>query len=140
MAVDARILESLDSMSDLTPDELAQIAALANRLSVIEGEILVNRGAPAQTCFINLSGHFMVVFEDEKTLIVHTPGDLLGVSSALPPFLHQATTTALTDGDVVAVPGQDLITIPQEGASLGNKLMSKIDSIIAERRAILSEA
>lgn len=140
MAVDARILEPLVGMSDLTPDELARVAALANSLSVIEGELLARKGAPAQTCFINISGHFMVVFEEERALTLHTPGGILGVSSALSPFLHRGTTTALTDGEVVAIPGQDLMTIIQEGTPLGNKLISKIDSIIAERRALLSEA
>lgn len=133
MTVDAQILNPLNGMSELTTDERVRIAALANRLPVIEGEILANRGAPARTLFINISGNFMVVFEEERSLTLHTPGDVLGVSSVLSPFSYRGTTTALTDGEVVAIPGQDLRAMIKTEALLGDKLMTRIDSIMADR-------
>jgi CRP-like cAMP-binding protein len=136
MAVDAQILESLNSMSDLTAIELAQVAALANRLPVIEGEVLAPSGAPARTLFITLSGSFMVVFEEERALTGHTPGDLLGISSVLSPFLYKGTTTGLTNGEVLALPGEDLRDLIQKQTPLGEKIMSRINAILAERSAI----
>ena len=137
MAVDIQILKPLDTLSDLTGDELGQLAVLAENLPVIEKEVLANKGAFAQTLFINLTGNFMVVFEAERAMTIHTPGAFLGVSSMVPPFIHEGTTVALTRGEVLSVPGPDLRRIIDSEPGLGDKLMRPIDAARGHREALL---
>jgi CRP-like cAMP-binding protein len=136
MAVDIEIFTTFSVLPDLTENELQQLAAASDSLSVIAGEILASQGAPARNLFINLTGNFMISHNDLRAITVHTSGDLLGISSLIAPFRYKRTTTALTDGKVLAVSSQHLRGASEEASALADKLMPIIQSTMAQRDAV----
>ncbi len=133
MPIDANILESLDLFTDLKPDEIEQIASLIHDFKVTEGEVLMRRGDPAHTFFIILSGNFMVHFKKERAFTLHKKGEVMGWSTVVTPFRYTGTAVAVTEGEVLSIDGQEFLRFIQSNAPLGDKIMKKINTIVAER-------
>ena len=133
MTIDIQTLLSLDFFSDLNFGELEQLAPLINLMNVNEGEILTQKGKPARTFFIILSGNFMLSFKKERSFILHNKGNIIGWSTVVTPFQYTATTIALTDGLVLSMPGQEFLLLIQNDSALGDKIMQKINKIVSER-------
>ncbi len=133
MPIDANILESLDLFVDLKPDELEQIAPLMNDFKVTEGEVLTRRGDPAHTFFIILSGNFMVYFKKDRAFTLHKKGEVIGWSTVVTPFRYTGTAVALTEGEVLSMEGEEFLRLIQSNAALGDKIMKKINMVVAER-------
>jgi len=139
MPVDTNILTTIDFLAELTPEEIQQINPLVSFEKVIEGEILTNRNSPAHTFYINLTGNFMLSYEDGRAITLHNKSDLMGLSAVLTPFHYTGTVTALTEGEVLSIPGQDFLRLVKENDLLGDKIMTKIHQLAAERAVFLSE-
>jgi CRP-like cAMP-binding protein len=126
-------LESIDLFDALEPEELKQVQAIAHPVQVAEAEILTRIGAPARTFFIVLSGNFMIAFKGGRAITLHDKGKIMGWSAVFTPFRYKGTTTALTEGEVVSIPGDKFLGLIQSNAALGNKIMNKISTIASER-------
>lgn len=133
MSTDIQTLKSLDLVADLNFDELEQIAPLMHLMKVTEGEVLTRKGEPARTFFIILSGNFMLSFKDERSFTLHNKGNIIGWSTVVTPFRYKGTTTALTDGLVLSMSGQEFLSLIQSNSALGDKIMQKINIIVSER-------
>ena len=140
MPVDMNTLETLDFLAELTPEEILQIKPFASMVKVIEGEVLINRNSPAHTFFINLTGNFMLSYENGRAVTLHDKSDLMGLSSVLTPFHYTGTVMALTEGEVLSIPGQDFLQFIQGNALLGDKIMKKIRQLAAERAVFIAGA
>lgn len=127
------LLKSINLFSTFTDEELEKIAPLVNPMAVMEGEILTQRGARARTFFIVIEGNFMISFENGKAITLHSKGDIMGWSTLVTPFTYKGTVFALTEGEVLTLPGQDFYTLLQSDSDLGGKIMDEINSIIASR-------
>ncbi len=108
MPSDSIILESLDFFAGLTPAELEQAHSIAHPMQVAEAEILTRIDAPARNFFIVLSGNFMIAFKDDRAITLHDKGKIMGWSTVFTPFRYKGTTTALTEGEVLSIPGDKL--------------------------------
>ena len=133
MSVEINIIDSLNLFENLSHAELEEIASLMRRIKVTEGETITRRGDPAHTIFIILSGNFMVFFKDGRAYTLHDKGDVIGLSTVVVPFCYTGTAVALSDGVVLSMPGQELLRLIQSNFVLGDKIMKKINKIIAER-------
>lgn len=138
MPIDAKQLESLDIFSDFNSKEIEKINALAHYQRVMEGEILLCRGDHAKTFYVTLSGNFMIYFKDNRAFTLHNQGEIIGWSSILAPFQYTGTAVALTEGKLLAVEGNELLGLIQSDAVIGDKLMKKINPIVAERSTYFS--
>jgi CRP-like cAMP-binding protein len=133
MPTDPMALGSMDLFAELKPAELEQVQSIAHPMQVAEAEILTRIGAPAHNFFIVLSGSFMIAFNDDRAITLHDKGKIMGWSTVFTPFRYKGTTTALTDGEVLTIPGDKLLNLIQNAPALGNKIMKKINAIASER-------
>ncbi len=133
MPIESHVLKSMDLFQDLTENEIEVFAASLRRMRVIEGENLTRRGETAHTFYIVLSGNYMIYFQDGRAFTIHNKGNIIGMSTVLAPFDYRGTTVALTDGEVLAIPGDKFLEQIQSDAEMGEKLMGRINEIISER-------
>ncbi len=133
MSADIQTLKSLDLFADLNFGELEQIAPLMHLMKITEGEVLTRRGESARTFFIILSGNFMLSFKDERSFTLHNKGNIIGWSTVVTPFRYKGTATALTDGLVLSMHGQEFLDLIQSNSAIGDKIMRKINKIVSER-------
>ena len=133
MPTDPMELGSMDLFAELSPAELEQVQAIAHPVQVAEAEIITRIGAPARNFFVILSGNFMIAFKDDRAITLHDKGKIMGWSTVFSPFRYKGTTVALTDSEVVSIPGDKSLSLIQSNAALGNKIMNKINVIASER-------
>jgi len=133
MPTDIQTLESLDLFSAFSNKELAQLVGIIEPLKVTEGEILTQRGTPATTFFVIISGNFMVSFKNDRAFTLHDKGKIIGWSTIVTPFNYTGTATALTDGEVLTISGTELHRIVLEDAPLAQKFMEQINKVVEER-------
>ncbi len=133
MPTDIDTLRSLDLFSELGDTELETVAALFHPLWVKEGEILIRRGETASAFFIVMEGNFMISFKEGRAITLHRKGDVIGWSAVVTPFRYTGTAVALTDGRVLTMAGDEFSRLIQSDAALGDKIMNKLNPIIAER-------
>ena len=131
------VLESLDLFATLNPEELEQIRALIQRQKVVESQVLVKKGDPAAFFFINLSGNFMISFDEGRAITLHHKGDIMGWSAVFTPFRYKGTIVALTDGEVLTIPGEDFLRLILSNAALSDKVMKKINQVAADRMSFV---
>ena len=75
----------------------------------------------------------MIAFKDDRAITLHDKGKIMGWSTVFSPFRYKGTTVALTDSEVVSIPGDKFLSLIQSNAALGNKIMNKINVIASER-------
>ncbi len=133
MPTDTKTLKSFSLFAELTEEELKTLAPVIHPMPVTEGEVLMRRRAPAENFFIVLKGNFMISFREGKSITLHDRGDIMGWSTIVTPFQYTGTGVALTDGEVLCLSGDEFLRIIQGDAALGEKIMKRINPIIAER-------
>lgn len=139
MAAGLDLLRSIEIFSTLTHEELEKVAGLMHPMKIKEGEILTKKGGFARTFFVIIRGNFMISFENGKAITLHNRGDIMGWSTLVTPFEYRGTIVALTDGEVLTMPGQEFYRLLQSDSVLSDKIMREINPIAASRTP-LSEA
>ena len=137
MATEIDTLKNVPFFQDLGSDELEILTPIIRRVKMQEGETLTERGRAATTLYINLTGNVMVYYRKDKAITLHQKGDIVGVSVGIVPSVYKGTALALTDGEWLAVSGQDLLDLVQSNNALGDKLMKKINDAATERAAVI---
>ncbi len=127
------LLKRMDLFKELFPRELEKFASIIHRMKILEGEMVFQRGDPAQQFYIVLSGDFMVYFKNGRSFTLHKKGDIFGYSTLITPFKYSGTVVAFTDGEALTLSGQDFLRLIQGNAELGGKIMKKIYQIMNER-------
>lgn len=135
--IDIRELQSIEIFQDLDSSELEEIVAIMTPMQIHECEQLTRQGEPAHTFFVVISGNFMLYLKDGRAMTLHGKGQVIGWSTAVTPFLYAITAIALTDGEVMAIEGQELLRVVQGDSALGDKLMGRINDAVAERIAFI---
>jgi len=133
MPTEIQTIESLDLFKDLENEELESLAESMNPMKVSEGEVLARRKDIAHTFFVTLSGNYMICFKEGRAFTIHDKGSVIGMSTIITPFQFQSTAIALTEGEVLSIPGAKLLELTQSNASLGSKIMHKLNDIAAQR-------
>ncbi len=136
MSIDSHILKPLDFFVDFKQHELEACAASLKSRIVEAGEVIIERGTPALTFFIILSGTYEVDFEGDRSIILEQTGEVMGWSTVVHPFHYIGTVKAKTDGEVLEISSRDFFELIQKDNALGEKIMKKIDKIASERRTI----
>jgi CRP/FNR family transcriptional regulator, cyclic AMP receptor protein len=105
-------LEAVDPLRDCTRKQLEEVARLAERVQVGEGEVLAREGRIGREFFLILSGKVAVTREGRRINSLG-PGNFFGELAAMNPGPRNATVTALSELDV-------LIIGPREFAAMAN--------------------
>jgi len=133
-------IKQLAIFRDLAPEQWAEIYPLLRHVWVIEGEQLIRQGDHAHTFFVILNGHFMIHSRDGRAITLNQKGDIIGWSAVISPFQYTGSVTALTNGDLLAIPGDRFLELLQSNAPLGDKLIKKISEIVQMRETMETES
>jgi CRP-like cAMP-binding protein len=95
-------LQSVDQLRDCTRAQLEQVARLAERVQVAEGEALAREGRIGREFFMILSGNVAVTQRGRRVNSLG-PGDFFGELAAMNPGPRNATVTALSEVDVLII-------------------------------------
>ncbi len=134
-------LQSVDRLRDCTKSQLEEVARLAERLQVGQGEVLAREGRIGHEFFLILSGTVAVT---QKGRRVNTlgPGDFFGELAAMDPGPRNATVTALSDLDVLIIGPREfaaMADIPGFRDALLKSMASRLRTMDARLAALMEE-
>ncbi len=95
-------LQEVEQLRDCTRAQLEDVASLAERIKVGEGEVLAREGRIGREFFLILSGTVGVT-QDGRRVNSLGPGDFFGELAALNPGPRNATVTALSEVEVLII-------------------------------------
>jgi CRP/FNR family cyclic AMP-dependent transcriptional regulator len=95
-------LKQVDQLRDCTRAQLEEVARLAERVQVGEGEVLAREGRIGREFFLILAGRVEVT-QNGRRVNALGPGDFFGELAAMNPGPRNATVTAVSDLDVLII-------------------------------------
>ena len=130
-------LKAVEPLRGCTKAQLEDVARLAERVQVGEGEVLAREGRIGREFFLILSGSVAVT---QKCRRVNTlgPGDFFGELAAMNPGPRNATVTALSDLEVLIIGPREfaaMADIPGFRDALFKSMASRLRSV-DERLAV----
>jgi CRP-like cAMP-binding protein len=134
-------LKSVEPFRDCTRAQLEEVARLAERIQVGEGEVLAREGRIGREFFLILAGTVAVT---QKGRRVNTlgPGDFFGELAAMNPGPRNATVTALSDLDVLIIGPREyaaMADIPGFRDALLKSMARRLRTVDARLAAALEE-
>jgi CRP-like cAMP-binding protein len=95
-------LRGVDQLRACTHAQLEEVARLAERVRVADGEVLAREGRIGREFFLILSGS-VAVTQMGRRVNTLGPGEFFGELAAIDPRPRDATVTALSDLDVLII-------------------------------------
>jgi CRP-like cAMP-binding protein len=134
-------LKTVEPLRDCTRPQLEEVARLAERVQVGEGEVLAREGRIGREFFLILSGTVAVT---QKGRRVNTlgPGDFFGELAAMNPGPRNATVTALSDLDVLIIGPREfaaMADVPGFRDALLKSMARRLRTVDARLAAALEE-
>ena len=134
-------LQGVDLLRNCTHTQLREVARLAERVQVAEGEVLAREGRIGREFFLILSGSVAVTQMGRRVNTLGS-GDFFGELAAMDPGPRNATVTALTDLDMLIIGPRELSAmseIPGFRGALFRSMASRV-RILEARLAELLDA
>jgi CRP-like cAMP-binding protein len=103
-------LEVVDAFKGCTRSQLKQVARLAERVQVGQGEVLAREGRIGREFFLVLSGTLTVTQGGRKVNTLG-PGSFFGELAAINPGVRNATVTAASEVEVLIIGPREFATM-----------------------------
>jgi CRP-like cAMP-binding protein len=135
-AENAATLEGIDLFKDLTPQEIESVAALGERIQVSSGEVLGKAGGPGAYLYIIINGSAQLSAESpvgEITVRIAGPGETFPLATLIDPGTLITSATAMTDGEMLAIPRAELLALWKENPEIGMRMYAAVAGILAGR-------
>jgi CRP/FNR family transcriptional regulator, cyclic AMP receptor protein len=132
-------LQGVDLLRNCTQAQLEEVARLAERVQVCEGEVLAREGRIGREFFLILSGSVAVTQLGRRVNTLGS-GDFFGELAAMDPGPRNATVTALTDLDVLIIGPRELSAmseIPGFRGALFRSMASRLRTLEARLAELL---
>jgi CRP-like cAMP-binding protein len=130
-------LAGVELLSDLAPEQLAEISGLAEERSFETDERVLEMDKPADAFHVLRSGRIAVEVDapGRGPLIIETigPGDVLGVSWLLPPYRWTFTARALEPTRTIAIDAASVRAMAERDPAFGYKLYQRFAVVIHSR-------
>lgn len=133
-------LKAVDLLHDCTDAQLEEVARLAERVHVGEGEVLAREGRIGREFFLILSG-WVAVTQQGRRVNTLGQGNFFGELAAMDPGPRNATVTALSDLDVLIIGPREftaMADIPGFRDALLRSMASRLRSMDARLAAALA--
>ncbi len=115
MAVDRELVGDVDLFADFSPDELAEVAGLAELRSLRRGDVLFTEGAVPDELFVVVSGRVAIANRSidgrESVVALMTQGQAFGEMGLFLDRGRTAEARALEPSQVAAVPYEPIRAI-----------------------------
>ena len=103
-------LDEVDAFRGCTRSQLKQVARLAERVHVGQGEVLAREGRIGREFFLVLSGNVTVTQAGRKVNVLG-PGSFFGELAAINPGVRNATVTASSEVEVLIIGPREFATM-----------------------------
>ncbi len=133
-------LRAVDLLRGCTHPQLEEVARLAERVQVGDGEVLAREGRIGREFFLILAGSVAVTQRGRRVNTLG-PGDFFGELAAMDPGPRNATVTALTDLDVLIIGPREfaaMAPIPGFRDALFRSMASRLRAVDARLAATLT--
>jgi CRP-like cAMP-binding protein len=134
-------LQAVEPLRDCTRAQLEEVARLAERIQVGEGEVLAREGRVGREFFLILSGTVAVTQKGRRVNMLG-PGDFFGELAAMNPGPRNATVSALSDLDVLIIGPREfaaMADIPGFRDALLKSMARRLRTVDARLAAALDE-
>ena len=111
--ISPEVLRRYPFFSFMNHEQLREVAMITDEEKYEKGQILFNIDEQADDCYLLLEGavdlHYIVVDEHEpqlrKEFVVGTinPGEVLGISSVIEPYVYTATAIAINESRLLKI-------------------------------------
>ncbi len=122
LSSDAQALALVPLFRSLSPDELAFIARVSERLSLPAGDVIIEQGQHGAEFVVLLSGA-AVVTRDGESVATLGPGDFAGELALLDPAPRTATVTITEAADVLLLGTREFWSVLSSSPGLDKKLL-----------------
>ncbi len=130
-------LSSFPLLAELTPAQLAEVAALARPVEFARGASLILEGRTADRCWLIRSGRVAVQIHQPggPAALVQTlgPGDELGWSWLVPPYRWRFDAVATEPVTAIELDGAGLRALSEHDTGLGYALAVRLLATLADR-------
>ncbi|MFO7751845.1 MAG: cyclic nucleotide-binding domain-containing protein [Desulfobacteraceae bacterium] len=100
-----------------------RIASIAQKWSVREGETLASPGQKASSFFLLGSGTLMLSMEEERALVLNTPGDFIAMELLSSKGVYKTRVTVLSGGHVYALERDAFLEMIREDSADAETVM-----------------
>jgi CRP/FNR family transcriptional regulator, cyclic AMP receptor protein len=134
-------LRAVDQLGGCNEAQLVEVARLAERMQVGEGEVLTREGRIGREFFLILCGTVAVTQRGRRVNTLG-PGDFFGELAAMNPGPRNATVTALSELDVLIIGPREfsaMAEIPGFRDALFKSMASRLRLVDARLAAVIEE-
>ena len=124
----------------LTDEQLKAIAMIAEEKTYPKEALLLKENTPANRLFLLLEGDVDLIYSGGGEGAISNalvgsiaPGEMLGVSSLIEPYIYISSARATVPVKVVDIDGMAVRALMQLDIALGYSLMSNVASAVLER-------
>jgi len=126
----AELLRSVPLFADLEQDELERFSQVAVPRAIPAGNRVFHEGDSSDACYIVREGKFRVTREHSDgraiTLATLGPGEVFGELAMLDGDTRSASAEALTDGELLALPANDVRNLLARHPEISVKLVAAL--------------
>jgi len=138
--VSTEILRRYPFFALLTDDQLKAIAMVAEEKTYPKQTLLLKENTPATKLILLLEGDVDLIYSGGGEGAISNalvgsiaPGEMLGVSSIIEPFMYISSARATVPSRVVEMDGVAVRALMQVDKTLGFSLMSNVAAAVLER-------
>ena len=138
--VSTEILRRYPFFALLTDDQLKAIAMVADEKTYPQQTLLLKENTPATKLILLLEGDVDLIYSGGGEGAISNalvgsiaPGEMLGVSSIIEPFIYISSARATVPSRVVEIDGVAVRALMQVDKTLGFSLMSNVATAVLER-------
>jgi CRP-like cAMP-binding protein len=124
----------------LAEDQLKAIAMISEEKTYSKGDLILKENTPATRLILLIEGDVDLIFSGGGEGAICNalvgsiaPGEVLGVSSIIEPYVYISSARATTSAKVVEIDGPALRALMQVDKKLGCGLMSNVASAVLDR-------
>jgi CRP-like cAMP-binding protein len=127
-------------LQGLSPDDVAAVIALGERLMLPSGTVLFQLGADAERIYLVERGRIKLTLpmhvegRDEDILVEERqPGETVGWSALIPPHRFTLKATAQMDSGVLALPRAGLQRLFANRADVAYAITRNVSAVVGQR-------
>jgi CRP/FNR family transcriptional regulator, cyclic AMP receptor protein len=110
--------------------ELAQVAAIAEQVSLPEGKVLIREGEPGRDFFVLVEGT-VDVRKGKRRIATLRPGDFVGEIALLTNAPRTATVRTTSPGSALRVTRQGFLTLLEASPQMQRKVLKALADRVA---------
>jgi CRP/FNR family cyclic AMP-dependent transcriptional regulator len=124
--LDSARLKEVDLFASFPDDDVDRLAAVADEVSIDEGESLVRAGTPPDQLYVIEDGT-VEVKRDDETIATLGPGDVVGERGVMKRGLRNATVVATSPVRAIFITSDQVRQLRQDHPELDERLRGILD-------------